>query len=152
MRDEWTFGRKLGFGFAATVIAFAVVASTGLRTMHTLIGNGELVSHTHAVRVQLALLVSELIGAESAERGFVIAGEDRFLDTYRTAVGNVDRAYNTVLKLTADNPSQQRKLVIIRPMIDQRIGELQTVLDARRTDGLTGGVRAVAAAHGQETT
>lgn len=152
MSGEWPFGRKLAAGFAVTVIAFAVVAITGLRTVRSLVANDELVGHTHEVRVQLALLLSELVSAETAERGYVITGEDRFLAAYRAALTSVDAAYNTLLRQTADNPSQQHRLPMLRQRLDDRITEFGTVIDARRQAGLEGGAARVLAAHGQELT
>jgi CHASE3 domain sensor protein len=152
MGAEWPFGRKLAAGFAVTVIAFVVVAITGARTVRVLIENDEWVAHTDDVRVELALLVSELVSAETAERGYVLTGEDRFLVTYRVAVTNVDTAYNALLRLTADNPNQQHRMPGLRQRLDDRITEFGGVIDARRQGGLEGGAARVVAAHGQELT
>lgn len=152
MRGSWTFGRKLALGFATIVAAFAAVAITGLRTTEALAANTEAVAHSHEVRSQLARLLSVLTEAETSERGYVITGADRFLGPFRTALTNLDAAYAALRRSTADNPNQQRRLDAIRPLLDQRLAELDSVIGARKTGGLEGGVARVSSARGQELT
>jgi CHASE3 domain sensor protein len=69
MLRNWTFGRKVGGGFAVTVAALVVIAVTGFRSASSLVENDEWVSHTHQVRRQLADLLAELLNAETGQRG-----------------------------------------------------------------------------------
>jgi methyl-accepting chemotaxis protein len=152
MRGSWTFSRKLALGFGGIVVAFAIVAITGLRTTQSLAANTELVTHTHEVREQLTRLLGALIDAETSERGFVITGADRFLEPYRAALASLDATFTGLRRLTADNPSQQRRLDELRPLLDQRRGELDAVIEARRTAGMDAGVARVLSSRGPELT
>jgi CHASE3 domain sensor protein len=152
MVGSWTFGRKLAMGIAVTVAVFAAVAITGLRTTQSLVADAELVAHTHEVRSQLNRLFSEMIGAETAERGYVITGSERYAEPFRTALANLETSFQEVRRLTADNPNQQRRLDRARPLLDRRRSELQEVMDARKTGGLEAGIARVASARGQELT
>ena len=84
MFANWTFGRKVGAGFAVTAIALAVIAVTGYRSARSLIANDELVAHTHQVRRQIADVLTQTINAETGQRGYVITGQDSFLAPYTT--------------------------------------------------------------------
>ncbi|HEX3479112.1 MAG TPA: CHASE3 domain-containing protein [Kofleriaceae bacterium] len=152
MRSSWTFSRRLAVGFAVIVVAFAIVAVTGLRTTQSLIANDELVSHTHEVRTQLNKLLAALIEAETSERGFVITGADRFLEPYRAALDRLDTTLVALRRLTTDNPGQQRRLDELGPLLSQRRAELDAVIEARRTGGLDAGVARVSSARGAELT
>ena len=152
MWGSWTFGRKLALGFAVVVAAFGAVALTGLRTMQSLADDTALVAHSYEVRLQLNRLLGSLIEAETAERGFVITGADRFLDPYRAALTGLEAIHGSLRGLTADHLSHQRRLDELRSLIDQRRAELDGVLDARRSGGLEAGVARVASARGQELT
>ena len=152
MTNTWTFGRKLAAGFAVTVAAFAIVVVIGLRASRTLVVNAERVAHTHEVRGELARLLSSLIEAETSERGFVITGADRFVPPYRSALARLETAYEEVRRLTSDNPAQQRRLISVRPLLDQRRGEFEQVMEARRSAGLDTALARVAAAHGEDLT
>ncbi len=149
---NWRFGTRLAFGFTITVVVFVIVAITGLRTTQTLIANDDLVSHSHEVRMELARLLGNLIDAETAERGFVLIGAEHFLDSYHAAVGNLEVAYEAVRKSTLDNQNQQRRLAVIRPLIDERVTELASVVDLRRSGGMEAAIARITAAHGQELT
>src|ERR1043166_8623721 len=113
MFRSWTFGRKIGGGFAVTVIAVS-----GFRSASSLIANDRLVAHTHQVRLELAELLSQVINAETGQRGFVITGQEVFLEPYTAALRELDQAYADVRRLTIDNPSQTRRLDALGPLLD----------------------------------
>jgi methyl-accepting chemotaxis protein len=133
MATTWTFGRKVGGGFAISVIALLVVGAMGYHTSKSLIANDEAVAHSHLVRRQLAILLLEAVNAETGQRGFVIAGKDEFLEPYNTGVPNMEAAYAQLRTLTADNPNQQRRLDEARGLIDARLREMTDIIAQRRT-------------------
>src|SRR6266853_1799622 len=135
MSSNWTFGRKLGAGFALAGIALLVVAMAGYRNIHRLVENDRWVNHTHQTRVALADLLSALKDAETGQRGYVITGIDSFLEPYQAALTSVDKAFDEVRNLTADNAEQQRRLESARPLIDAKLAELKLTIDQRRTRG-----------------
>src|SRR5438128_562038 len=107
MSANWTFGRKLAAGFAAPVLILVVVSMVGYRSPHSLGGHDRLVSHTHQVRRELAALLSLLKAAETGQRGFVITGNEAFLEPYQGAVQELGPALAHVASLTSDNDAQQ---------------------------------------------
>ncbi len=107
MRINWTFGRRLALGFAIAVFALLVIGISGYRSTDHLIENDRWVTHTHEVRTKLADLVSSLKDAETGQRGFVITGDDGFLDPYRGALPDVARTISELRALTSDNETQQ---------------------------------------------
>jgi CHASE3 domain sensor protein len=134
MATTWTFGRKVGGGFAISVIALVAVGVMGYRTSKSLIANDEAVAHSYLVQRQLAILLLEAVNAETGQRGFVIAGKDEFLEPYNTGVPNMEAAYTQLRTLTADNPNQQRRLDEARRLIDARLREMADIIAQRRTN------------------
>src|SRR5262245_32920213 len=135
MLRNWTFGRKVGGGFAVSVIALVVIAVTGYRSAKSLIANDELVAHTHQVRRQLAELLIQLLNAETGQRGYVITGKDEFLEPYSAGISQVDKTQADLRQLTSDNPNQTRRLDAVRPLIDSKLAELKQRIELRRTTG-----------------
>ena len=131
MFDNWTFGKRVGAGFALAVAILVVIAVVGFRTSEALMENDRWVDHTHEVRTTLAELTTQLARAEGAMRGYVISRDDGFLELYRAALDQGRRSFDAVRSLTADNPAQQRRLDELRPVIDQRIDHAQRTIDAR---------------------
>lgn len=133
MVRDWTFGRKVGAGFAMTAVALVVIAVTGYRSIEDMRANEARVSHTHQVRAALASLLAALGDAESGQRGYVLSGSEAFLEPYRTGVPRIDREYTELRRLSVNNAERLRRLDQLRPLLDARIGELKNVVEQRRT-------------------
>src|SRR5450432_2409077 len=149
MLINWTFGRKLALGFAIAVLTLVVIGVLGYRSTEHLIENDRWVSHTHEVRTKLADLLSLLKDAETGQRGFVITGDESFLDPYRRALPDVARTLSDVRTLTADNETQQRRLSAIQPLVDGKLAELKRTIEMRRTVGFEATMKVVAAGEGK---
>ena len=102
MFDNWTFGKKVGAGFALAGAILALIATVGFRTSEQLIENDRWVDHTHEVRTALAELTTQLARTEGAMRGYVISQQDLFLQTYQVALDATKHTLETVRSLTAD--------------------------------------------------
>src|SRR6478735_3151041 len=129
---NWTFGRKLALGFAIAVLTLLLIGASGYQSTQHLIENDRWVSHTHEVRTKLADLISYVKDAETGARGFVITGEEPFLEPYRTALPEIARLSTDLRSLTADNELQQRRLNTLAPLVDGKLAELKKTVDMRR--------------------
>jgi methyl-accepting chemotaxis protein len=150
MFRNWTFGRRVGGGFAVTVVALIVIAVAGFQSARSLIANDDLVAHTHQVRRQLAELLAQLVNAETGQRGFVLTARDEFLEPYTTALGAIERDYAEIRQLTLDNPSQTRRLDQARPLIDAKLAELKRTIEQRRTGALEAVTAVIAGGEGRQ--
>src|SRR5262249_34975431 len=99
---------------------------------------------------QLAEVLARVVDAETGQRGFVITGDDKFLEPYRVALADIDRVFTGVKQLTIDNANQQRRLGEIRVAIDGKLAELKRVIDERRANGYAGAATIIAAGTGRE--
>src|SRR6478736_164133 len=149
MQINWTFGRKLATGFAIAVLTLILIGISGYRSIAHLIENDRWVSHTHEVRTNLADLISSFKDAETGTRGFVIAGDDAFLEPYRTSLVEIARLAGDLRRLTVDNDAQQRRLNTLQPMIDGKVLEMKKIIELRRSEGLGPAVKEVAAGQGK---
>ncbi len=64
------------------------------------------VEHTDRVINNANEAVKLTVDLETGMRGFLLSGDEHFLDPYETAKPRIDVALNTLLELTADNPVQ----------------------------------------------
>ena len=67
-------------------------------------------THTHEVLGSLELLLAAATDSETAERGYVITGDESYLDPYRQAAAVVEGETRHLRELTADNRAQQQRL------------------------------------------
>jgi signal transduction histidine kinase len=93
------------------------------------------VDHSHQV-IEALGAASNLLGeAESAGRGYMIAGE-AFRTEYETAARAVGPALSRVRRLTADNASQQRRVDSLESHARRKLGELAENVRLRDADGI----------------
>ena len=133
MFASWTFGRKVGAGFAVASLALVIIAVTGYRATRTLINNDDLVAHTHQVRRQISNLYNSLLDAETGQRGMVITNKPEFLAPYNKAIESIARQIADLRTLTIDNANQTQRIDRLRPLVDNKLAELKSVLDLLKT-------------------
>ena len=151
MFDKWTFGRRLAAGFALAGLVLLLIGVVSFRTTTALIANDERVDHTHQVRYELAELMSQIKDAETGQRGYIITGDETYLQPYTDALANVGSSLETLKRLTADNPGQQQRLAALTTVVNSRLDHLKEALQARQTGGLAAGVAAVETGQGKLT-
>ncbi len=142
--SNWTVGRRLVAGFALSALTLLLVAAVAYRNTRVLIDNDELVDHTHQVRIELADLLSTLKDAETGDRGYLITGDESYLQPYTAALAHIETTLADARRLTADDPDQQRHLASIASLIDKKLADLKQHIDLRRTEGLDAAAKAVA--------
>ena len=106
MRPSQKTGLAIGVGLIVAVLALN--GADGLRQARQLHLDAYWVAHTHEVLEMLAQVLSGVKDAETGVRGFVITGEDRYLEPYHRSRSDVDERVAKFSGLTADNPAQQK--------------------------------------------
>ncbi|HKO53718.1 MAG TPA: CHASE3 domain-containing protein [Polyangiaceae bacterium] len=149
MAINWTFGRKLAAGFSLAVLTLLLVGISGYRSTAHLIENERWVSHTQEVRTKLADLISAAKDAEGGQRGFVITGDEAFLEPYRAALPEITRLTSEIRGLTADNEAQQRRLNALQPLMDAKLSILKRTVELRRAQGFEATEKVIAAGEGK---
>lgn len=149
MARNWTFGQQVCAGYALAGLALLIVALAGYRSTSSLIANDALVSHTYLVRQDFSDMLSTLKDAETGQRGYIITGNDSYLVPYRAGVGAVRNVFTDLRRLTSDNPSQQRRLDAISPLIDAKLAELAQTIETRRNQGFDVAAKIVASGQGK---
>lgn len=143
MFQNWTFGRRLAAGFGLAGLTLLVIAVVSYRNIRSLIETDGWVAHSYLVRSELADLLSESKDAETGQRGYIITGNDGYLEPYRSALGKIKPTVSELLRLTVDNPQQQRRLAALQPLIDAKLAELKQTIDLRRTEGFDAATKVV---------
>jgi len=135
MNLELTVGNKLTIAFGLCIALFIVLGVVGLRSTSQNLESAGQVTHTHQVKTLLADLLSSLEDAETGQRGYIITGADSYLEPYTRAVPEIENLRQTLLKLTTDNPDQQRRLADLEPLIRNKTAELAQSIELRRSKG-----------------
>jgi methyl-accepting chemotaxis protein len=134
---------RLLAAFAVPLVVLSVVGTFAYRNTGTLERNSDLVAHTYKVMGAVEEIAGALKDAETGQRGYLITGEDRYLEPYRTASAALAAKIQAVATLTSDNPAQQERISKLRPLVDAKLAELQETVDLRRTQGFAAALAVV---------
>lgn len=140
----------INVGLGLAVLVFSITTWVSYRSLVRLSETSTWVNHTHEVLEEVEALMSAVREAETAQRGYLITGDDHFLGPYQSALSRIDPLFQSVRNKTADNPDQQRRLANLRPLIERRLTTLQEVLDLRKKEGLSIALQQLTAGRGRE--
>lgn len=132
---KWSVGTKIGMGYGVALLILLVIGAVAYRSTNGLISNAERVTHTYEVLDNLQAVLSLMQDTETGGRGYIITGADRYLEPYQNAVRQATPKVAEVRRLTSDNPSQQRRLDRLDPLIQSKIAFTQEIIDLRRSKG-----------------
>jgi signal transduction histidine kinase len=110
-----------------------------------------LVSHTRDVIDRAQAVFSAMQDAETGERGFLITGDQAYLQPYDSAM-SVLHIYSASLRtLVAANPQQLARLDTIDALVPDRLNQLAMAIAARRAVGADSAMAVVKTNHGKNT-
>jgi signal transduction histidine kinase len=110
----------------------------------------EWVTHTLHVVEKLQTLRIDITQCETGQRGYMLTGQDRYLELYRAGVDQVRLDMKELPDLTADNPREREAIKLLDPLISSRLAELNDGIWVRKESGLLAGVEAVTRANNGE--
>src|ERR1700694_4986387 len=145
----WTFGKKIAIGFAVSFLLLLGIGGVAYRSIDALTKTSYWVTHTHNVLEHLTALVSQLKDAETGQRGFVITGDDTYLEPYEAAIVSVPKLLKDLRELTADNANQQKRIAAAEPVVAAKLAELKRTVEMRRQAGLEATVKSIQAGEGK---
>jgi signal transduction histidine kinase/DNA-binding response OmpR family regulator/CHASE3 domain sensor protein len=123
----------LGMGLA---LAFFLISGTiAYRNIQILQTNSQKIWHTHEVLIALDDLLSTTQDAETGQRGYLLTGDDRYLEPYQRAVTDVATRTEALGSLTTDNPVQQANQAQLKRHLDAKLAELAETVTLRRARG-----------------
>jgi len=147
---RWTIGTKIGAGFALALVILAIIGVSSYSSLNSLVNAAKWQNHTYEVTDALAETFSGLQDMETGQRGFVITGDDRFLEPYNNAKDRIEPAIKALRQLTVDNPAQQQRLVSLQAKVDERAGELDVAIALRKEKSFESARQVIATAKGKK--
>jgi PAS domain S-box-containing protein len=95
----------------------------------------QLVTHTLRVLNASGLLLSIMEDAETGERGYLLTGEERYLQPYLSALSSYRQASRNLRQLTADDTVQQARIDKLDRLVDSKLAVLSRGIALYRTKG-----------------
>ncbi len=133
--NKLSIGMKIGLGFGLVSIMFIVVSFVAINNSAKQNASKEMVDHTNTVLLLIQELKIELVNAETGQRGYLVTGMDSYLEPYTTARASIESTVSELVRLTADNMNQQRRLEDVKVKIREKLAAFQQTIDLRRNEG-----------------
>ncbi len=140
---------KILISICSPLVLLMMLGGVSVYSINSIVGTNERVNHTQVVLGDAAAIVGSAVDMETGMRGYLLAGQDGFLDPYR---GGEEATYNGIKALQEtvnDNPKQVERLAaaekvlrewqanVTEPTIALRrdIGDAQTMNDMAKLVG-----------------
>ncbi len=134
---------KLMGGFGVGLVIMLIVGVVTYVSTVSLVNNSDMVAHTHEVLKGLDSIVSYLKDSETGQRGYLITGENRYLEPYNASLSEIPREIANVRDLTSDNPVQQARIRELEPLVAAKLAELKETIELRRDVGFDAALEVV---------
>ena len=120
---KWNVGMKIGTGFGLALAILVAIGAVSYRSTTELIVATDWRKHTQEVLETIDDVLSTMKDAETGQRGYIITGDERYLEPFRAAEATINQKVKALRDLTRDNVNQQRRLDILEPLIDGKDGK-----------------------------
>ena len=96
------------------VLGFGLGSFWGLSSLQ---GSAKWVKHSHEVIIQAHLIEKLIIDLETGQRGYLITGNENFLEPYDKAEARLNDVFVNLSISVADNPPQVERLTLIKQQL-----------------------------------
>ncbi|MEH1845775.1 MAG: GAF domain-containing protein [Nostoc sp.] len=122
-----------GFGLASAILVLIGVIS--YQNTRILIDTNYQVQKTQEKINKLEELLSEMKDAETGQRGYILTGQESYLEPYQAVVGNIDQKIVELKDLIANQPSEQQQFATLESLIAAKLAILKQTIYLRQNQG-----------------
>ena len=133
--DEQRFRKLLSRNVSLPLGVGLVSAVFFISLITYLLSTIQWVEHTDRVINNANEAVKLTVDLETGMRGYLLSGDEKFLEPYETARPRLKVALDTLLELTADNPVQTDRLHRLEALQGEWADYAQSMIDMQRTSG-----------------
>jgi PAS domain S-box-containing protein len=149
MKTTSQLNRKVQLAFGSALVTLLIVGAISYRSIVASSESDRRVRHTHEVLAGLQDLLLAMKSVEASSRGFVLTGNEAYLESSRASVLRAGQDQAMLRDLTVDNPAQKSRLPVLAQLAAQRIQFSEMVMSLRRTQGLDAAADAIRGGRGQ---
>jgi CheY-like chemotaxis protein/CHASE3 domain sensor protein len=123
---------KTLFGFLLAVTAVIGIALLSYQSLKATASSSKSLTDTVEVLVQLNGLLSTLKDAETGQRGYLLTGNETYLEPYTNAKAALANEFRSLRGILADRPQQIKRLDELESIAAQKMAELDQTVELRR--------------------
>lgn len=101
------------------------------------------VSHTHEIQFNNTALLSFLQDTETGQRGYLLTGEESYLEPFNSSRNKIYDSIKNLELLTIDNFDQQKRITRLKPLVGEKLEELELTINVHREHGFSAALKIV---------
>src|ERR1700678_2795310 len=118
-------------GFLAALLALVLIALFSVRELRARTAAAQLVQQSFDVVQQLQAVDLAVRDAETGQRGFLLTGDESYLQPYESARAALPGELESLRRLTADKSPQQHRLHELQRDTSTKMAELEQTVALR---------------------
>ncbi|MCU0546360.1 MAG: CHASE3 domain-containing protein [Oscillatoriaceae cyanobacterium Prado104] len=123
-----------GFGLAAAILG--AVGWVSYRSLTEQIVISQQSIHSKNVSEKLESILSLISDAEAGQRGYLLTGNERYLEPYNTALDKLEQQVSRLRKLTTERPGYRRQIDSLEPLFFKKLSLIQETVNLRKNHSL----------------
>ncbi|GKT15460.1 CHASE3 domain-containing protein [Acidovorax sp. SUPP2522] len=131
-RSTLTVSRRLLIAFGTVIGIFMAVTASSLYSGTQLEKAEKLNVHTYKVMDTANSLLSSMVNMQTGVRGYLLSGEERFLEPWNTGIREFDEAWMQAKQLIVANPAQQQRLDAMKAKNAEFVAVMSSLVQLRR--------------------
>ena len=129
--------KKIIVGFVVIFLTLAFNGVFAYRSILALYHNSKQMAANREISRITRTLLSSLTDAETGQRGYLLTGQELYLEPYHRALRDIPRHLQNLAGLTAPMPEQNARVALLAAKIPRTMDELKRAITAYRTQGFT---------------
>jgi len=143
-RKHATTELKVRLGFAVAVAILGAIGIVSYLSVVRLNESSQLVIRSQSVISNIDALVTTTFESESAQRAYIITGEEPFAADYTRSIGRVDGLMLELRDAVKDDAFQLERVTALVEAVRLRLKQSDEIIEVRRTEGMEGVQRRLA--------
>lgn len=127
-----TLNQKVLSGFIVCVIVVIIVAAFSLKNSEKVVRTNRAISHSQELLYEFEQTFAASINMQTGIRGFIITGNERFLEPYESSRGLIHKHLEALMSLTTGNAPQQKNVELLRKEVDDLLMYQENLIEARK--------------------
>jgi CHASE3 domain sensor protein len=132
---RWSSEKSIALGVILFLFILIINQAISYKAANDLIENERQVTRAHIVLAGLESSLSNLRDAETGARGFIITGNEDYLESYQYALGRIAAHLDNLKDLLDDNLTQKDNFPLLENKIVARLQDLNDTIALRKTKG-----------------
>jgi PAS domain S-box-containing protein len=135
--------QRVAGGFGLALVILVLIGVISYQNTRLLIDSNNQVQRTQAKINKLEELLSEMKDAETGQRGYIITGQEIYLEPYQAVIEKIDQKIAELKDLVADQASQQKQFSTIEPLIAAKLAIIKRTIYLRQNQGFEAALQVI---------